>query len=171
MESAKILIVEDEILIAEDIKETLKSLGFKNISLAHDKSEALKLIDSFEPHVVLLDVRLENERDGILIGKQLAEQNEAQFIYVTAHSDVEMVKEIIHTRPVGYITKPVKKSDLFASISLALTKYDALRQENQTLHIKDGYDTVVIAVNSIRYIEAEGNYLNVYCDEKKYVVR
>jgi len=171
MDSAKILIVEDEILIAEDIKGTLKSFGFSNVSMAHDLAGALKMIESFQPQVVLLDVHLENERDGILIGEQLARDNTAHFIYITAHSDVEMVKEIIRTNPVGYITKPVKRSDLFASVMLAITKYQTLRKEEQVVHIKDGYETVLIPLSSIRYIEAEGNYLNIYCEEKRYVVR
>lgn len=171
MSDAKILIVEDEILIAEDLKDTLKSLGFKNIFMAHDKATALSAIEINQPNVILLDVRLENETDGISIGRQLADQNKAQFIYVTAHSDVEMVKEIVKTNPAGYITKPVKKSDLFASISLALSKDKANNENGHTIQIKDGYENVVLPIRSIRYIEAEGNYLNVYCDEKKYVVR
>lgn len=170
MES-KILIVEDEILIAEDIKETLNTLGFNNISLAHDIVTALEKIKSEKPHVVLLDIRLENEKDGIKIGSFLADQKQAEFIYVTAHSDVNMVKEILKTKPAGYITKPVKQSDLFASVSLALSKYEISTRENPTISIKDGYENIILPIRSIRYIEAEGNYLNVYCDEKKYVIR
>lgn len=170
MES-KILIVEDEILIAEDIKETLNTLGFNNISLAHDIVSALEKIKNEQPHVVLLDIRLENEKDGIKIGSFLADQKQAEFIYVTAHSDVNMVKEILKTKPAGYITKPVKQSDLFASVSLALSKYEISTRENPTISIKDGYENIILRIRSIRYIEAEGNYLNVYCDEKKYVIR
>jgi two-component system, LytTR family, response regulator LytT len=170
MES-KILIVEDEILIAEDIKETLHGLGFKDVIMAHNLTTAMGKIQQEDPHVVLLDIRLENEKDGIKIGAFLAQQEKAQFIYVTAHSDVEMVKEILQTKPAGYITKPVKQSDLFASVSLALSKFEAASRENPTFTIKDGYDSIIIPLKSIRYIEAEGNYLNVYCDEKKHVLR
>lgn len=170
MES-KILIVEDEILIAEDIKETLNALGFKNISLAHDINTALEKIKNEHPHVVLLDIRLENEKDGIKIGAFLADHKQAEFIYVTAHSDVNMVKEILKTKPAGYITKPVKQPDLFASVSLALSKYEISTRENPTISIKDGYKNIIIPIRSIRYIEAEGNYLNIYCDEKKHVIR
>ena len=169
--TSKILIVEDEILIAEDIKETLSGLGFSNISLAHDIVTALEKIKNEKPHVVLLDIRLENEKDGIKIGTFLADQKQAEFIYVTAHSDVNMVKEILKTKPAGYITKPVKQSDLFASVSLALSKYEISSRENPSIAIKDGYENIIVPIKSLRYIEAEGNYLNVYCDEKKYVIR
>lgn len=171
MQDIKILIVEDEILIAEDIKETLHSLGFKSVSMAHNIADALTMIRELELHVVLLDVRLENEREGILIGEQLSHEDKVQFIYVTAHSDVEIVKEILRTNPAGYITKPVKKSDLYACIILAVSKFEAAQQETTTIAIKDGYETVLLPLNTIRYVEAEGNYLNIYCDAKKYVIR
>lgn len=167
----RILLVEDEILIAEDLKDTLVSLGFKHVEMAHDKQSALKKITEFKPHVTLLDIRLEKDTEGIDIGNYMGQNNAGQFIYVTAHSDVEMVKRIIKTNPAGYITKPVKKSDLFASISLCIEKIKENDQKNKTIQIKDGYETILIEVNSIKYIEAEGNYLNVFCDTKKYVVR
>lgn len=171
MNNAAILIVEDEILIAEDLKDTLKSLGFNNIDMAHDKESALQKMKSFAPQVILLDVHLENETDGIAIGRLLQENRSCQFIYVTAHSDVEMVKQIIQTSPAGYITKPVKKSDLFASVGLALSKFDPPQSKHKTLQFKDGYETIIINTDSICYVEAEGNYLNVFCDDKKYVLR
>jgi two-component system response regulator LytT len=171
MNNAAILIVEDEILIAEDLKDTLTSLGFNNIDMAHDKESALQKMKTFSPQVVLLDVHLENETDGIAIGKILQETKSCQFIYVTAHSDVEMVKQIIQTSPAGYITKPVKKSDLFASVGLALSKLDSPQTTSKSIQFKDGYETVIINTDTICYVEAEGNYLNVFCDDKKYVLR
>jgi len=171
MTDAKILIVEDEILIAEDLKDLLNSLGFQNIAMVHDKQSALQAFETFRPQIALLDVHLENEADGIVIGQHLSENKTCQFIYVTAHSDVEMVKKIIQTNPAGYITKPVKKSDLFASVSIALGKTNANKNVVSKIQIKDGYDIVLIDAQTIRYIEAEGNYLNIFCDDKKYVVR
>jgi two-component system response regulator LytT len=149
----------------------LHALGFRDVIMAHDITTAMDKIKYDAPHVVLLDIRLENDRDGIKIGTFLAEQDKTQFIYVTAHSDVEMVKEILKTKPAGYITKPVKQSDLFASVSLALSKYEMASRENPVFTIKDGYDNIIIPLKSIRYIEAEGNYLTVYCDDKKHVLR
>lgn len=171
MTEAKILIVEDEILIAEDLKDMLNMLGFLNVEMVHDINSATSKMATFKPDVALLDVHLENETDGLLIGKHLYETRTCHFIYVTAHSDVEMVKKIIQTNPAGYITKPVKKSDLFASIILALSKNENPGAANQTIQIKDGYQNVVLPINSIRYVEAEGNYLTIFCDDKKYLVR
>jgi two-component system, LytTR family, response regulator LytT len=170
MRTTKILIVEDEILIAEDLKDALHSLGFSLVEMAHDKSSAFQAIERYNPDIILLDIRMENETDGLEIGKHISKNSGNPFIYITAHSDVAMVKEIIKTNPAAYITKPVKKSDLYASIGLALGKTkDA--SDLQTLKIKDGYSTLIIDISSILYVEAEGNYLNIFCDNKKYVSR
>ena len=171
MENTKILIVEDEILIAEDLKDTLQVLGFTAVELAHDKKTAIQKLETFNPKITLLDIRLEKDTEGIEIGNYIAAHQLGQFIYVTAHSDVEMVKKIIKTNPSAYITKPVKKSDLFASISLALEQTKLIKSQSAKISIKDGYNTIKIDVEAIRFVEAEGNYLNIQCVEKKYVVR
>src|SRR5687767_7181612 len=116
MDNVKILIVEDEVLIAEDLKDMLSSFGMKEVQMAHDKTSALGIIQTFSPKIVLLDIRMEKETDGLEIGKLLKGNPDISYIYITAHSDVAMVKKILETEPSGYITKPIKKSDLYASI-------------------------------------------------------
>ena len=169
MDSLKILIVEDEVLIAEDLKDILLSFGVKDIEMAHDKAGALEALEAFDPDMVLLDIRMRNETDGIEIGEYISKNYQKPFIYITAHSDVEMIKQIIKTKPLAYITKPIKKSDLFASISLA--QAHVKQSAGNNLKIKDGFSTLVIPIGSILYIESEGNYINIYCDNKRYVSR
>ena len=169
MESIKILIVEDEILIAEDLKDNLLSFGLKKIEMAHDKIEAMKTIRETNPDLILLDIRMENETAGIEIGDYISKNIHKPFIYITAHSDVQMIKEILKTKPNGYITKPIKKSDLFAAINLVISQQK--RNEDNFLRIKDGYATVLINSLSILYIESDGNYINIFCEDKKHVSR
>jgi two-component system, LytTR family, response regulator LytT len=169
MENLKILIVDDEVLIAEDLKDILTGFGHKLIDLAHSKAEAIKKLDTFKPDVALLDIRMEKEMDGLELGEHINSTHKIPFIYITAHSDMAMIKEIIKTKPAAYITKPFKKSDLFASMNLIA---DEIRQkEKNNLLIKDGYDTVIIPFDTILYIEGEGNYINIFCETKKVVSR
>jgi len=170
MNNTRILIVEDEILIAEDLKDTLFDLGFSQVDMAHDRKSAIEMIHTMNPQIVLLDIRMEGETDGLEIGKFIAENTKQPFIYITAHSDVAMVKEIVKTRPEGYITKPVKKSDLFAAISLALQKVK-VEDRSKSISIKDGYSNVLIQLDKILFVEAEGNYLNIVCEDRRYVSR
>jgi two-component system, LytTR family, response regulator LytT len=170
MEKIKILIVEDEILIAEDLKDILASFNMKLIAMAHDKRRAFQLIEEFKPQIVLLDIRMEGEKDGLEIGEYLNNKTTISFIYITAHSDVAMVKKIIETQPAGYITKPIKKSDLYASINLALSRQQ-MPVERKMLKVKDGYSFVLIPLDEILYLESDGNYVHVISENRKLLVR
>lgn len=167
MEHIKILIVEDEVLIAEDLKDILKTFGLKKIEMVHDKTSALENLRLNKPDIAILDIRMEKELDGLEIGEFIQNNYKLPFIFITAHSDIEMIKKIIKTKPVGYITKPFKKSDLFANINLAIEQLTT----NNKLFIKDGYSTHVININEIVYIESEGNYINIFTSGKKYLSR
>ena len=167
MEQIKILIVEDEVLIAEDLKDILKTFGLKKIEMVHDKASALENLRLYKPDIAILDIRMEKELDGLEIGEYIQNNYKLPFIFITAHSDIEMIKKIIKTKPVGYITKPFKKSDLFAHINLAIEQLTT----NNKLFIKDGYSTHVININDIVYIESEGNYITIFTSGKKYLSR
>lgn len=171
MEHIKILIVEDEILIAEDLKDILRSFGCKQIAMAHDKKTALTLLETFKPDIALLDIRMEKETDGLEIGEYINTMQQIPFIYITAHSDVEMIKKIVKTKPMGYITKPFKKSDLFANISLYTEQHRKSSIPNNQIKIKDGYNTVMINKNDIHYLESDGNYVTIFYEEKKLIIR
>jgi two-component system, LytTR family, response regulator LytT len=167
LEHIKILIVEDEVLIAEDLKDILKTFGLKKIEMVHDKVSALENLRLNKPDIAILDIRMEKELDGLEIGEFIQNNYKLPFIFITAHSDIEMIKKIIKTKPVGYITKPFKKSDLFANINLAIEQLTT----NNKLFIKDGYSTHVININEILCIESEGNYINIFTSSKKYLSR
>lgn len=112
----KILIIEDEVMIAEILKDYLVSFGYTQIEMAHDKATGLQLLEQFKPNLVLLDIRMEREKVGLEIGNWINTKYRIPFMYITAHSDKQMISEIMETQPAGYINKPVKKADLLANI-------------------------------------------------------
>lgn len=169
MKKLKILIVDDEVLIAEDLKDILKSFGVQDIFLAHSKADALKALNTYELDIVLLDIRMESELDGLELGQYILDNLKIPFIYITAHSDMAMIENIVKTKPSAYITKPFKKSDLYANLNLIMDSTN--KSESSSLYIKDGYNTVILPIDSILYIEGEGNYINIYCEGKKTVSR
>ncbi len=166
----KILIVDDEILIAEDLKDILTSFGYTKIIMANDKETAFELLESYRPDVAILDIRMEKEFDGLNIGEHINKLYKIPFIYVTAHSDIEMIKKIVKTNPSGYITKPFKESDLFASINIALEQTQIKKGVNQ-LSLKDGYNVVILEKDTIDYIESDANYITIYYGLKKTTLR
>jgi len=169
MEDLKILIVEDEVLIAEDLSDLIKSFGIEAIEMAHDKDSALLRIVDFKPDLILLDIRMETEQTGLEIAKIINEDYKIPFVFITAHSDMQMVQNILKTTPAGYITKPVKKSDVFANISLIAERIKY--QKPKQINIKDGTTNVLIDYQDINYIESDGNYIVMHTINKKYLLR
>jgi two-component system response regulator LytT len=165
----KILIVDDEVLLAEFLKDELIALGYSNIKLAHNKSQAINRIIEFNPDLILLDIRLKTEREGIEIGEEINNTFKIPFIYITAHSDKDIVTQAIATKPVGYITKPFKQSDVFAAVNLVETQKEEFSE--QFFVFKDGYDTIKISVSDIYYVKSDDNYIQIFMSDKKYTIR
>lgn len=160
----KILIVEDEILIADFILDILQESNFKTIKIANDYHTALSLMESFLPEIILMDINLNSGNTGIELSK-LKNKN-ATVIFITGQYDFASMSEALKTNPDAYLTKPIKKVDLLASINLALHK-----KQIKTLQFRDGYDTVKLEFDAINYIVADGNYINIHTNSKKYTIR
>lgn len=169
MSPTKILIVEDEILIAEHIKDCLLNFGLHEIYLAHNIKNALEALEHIKPDLTLLDIHLKNPLDGIDLAKIIDEKYKFPYIFITANSDLLIIKEAVNTKTVAYITKPIKKTDLFAAVQIALKTN--LASEEKYLMIKDSYSTIKVFLKDLLYIESNGNYLNLFTKKGKIVSR
>jgi two-component system response regulator LytT len=169
MSAIKILIVEDEILIAEHIKDYLVGFGFSQVFMAHTKKLAIQVMDHISPDLILLDLHLQEPKDGLEIAKMIDEKGEPPYIFITANADMLIIQEAIHTRATSYITKPVKKADLFASIQIALKSKD--KPETDFLLIKDSNTNLKLDFDEILYIEGNSNYINIFTKTQKVVTR
>jgi len=165
----RILIVDDEVLIAEFLKDELLALGYHNIELAHHKKQALLKIEEFHPQLVLLDIRMKTEREGIEIAEEINKLYNIPFIFITAHSDKEIVKQALGCKPAGYITKPFKQIDVYAAVHLVEVNFE--KTQEQYLVFKDGYTNVKLLVDDILYIQSDGNYIHINTTTKKYTLR
>lgn len=165
----KILIVDDEVLIAEYLKDVLASLDFHHVRLAHNKQQAIQELDGFQPTFVLLDIRMKTELEGIELAGLINHKYNLPFIFITAHSDKEIVEKALDTNPTAYITKPFNKMDVYAAIKIVM------KEEKKSTHdfilVKDGYDSVKIVFDTILYVESSGNYINIYTLQKKFTLR
>lgn len=169
MSVSKILIVEDEVLIAEHIKDYLTGFGFSQIFMAHTKKLALHTIEQIQPDLVLLDLHLQQPKDGLDIANFIDERGGPPYIFITANADILVIQEATHTKASGYITKPLKKSDLFAAIQIAL-KANA-KPESSFLLIKENNTNLKLAYDEILYIESNSNYINIFTKTKKIITR
>jgi DNA-binding NtrC family response regulator len=121
--SARILIVEDERITAEDLRETLTDLGYTVTASVSNGADAIAQAEANAPDLALMDVRIQGSMDGTETARVLRERFNIPVIYLTAHADSSTVTRAKDAEPLGYITKPFQEAALHASIEIALHKH------------------------------------------------
>lgn len=124
MKNAKIMIVEDENIVAMGIKSKLESLGYSVPCTASSAEDAIRKADLFYPDLVLMDILLKGDGDGIVAGDYIRKNFDIPVIYLTAYTDEETLERAKLTHPAGYISKPFKLEDIHTNIEIALHKND-----------------------------------------------
>ena len=171
MKRFKVLIVEDEILIADTIKRYLEKEGHEVIGIAISYEEAVQLFLSKIPDMTLLDIRLNGEKTGIDVAKFIQHQsNPRPFIYLTSQTDSRSFKGAIDTFPAGYLTKPIQKTSLFATIEIGMRAFNEQRKEEKSITLYDGTTSHVISINDILYLQTDHIYVNVHLANGKQIV-
>ncbi len=123
MAMPRILIVEDEAIIAEDLKKRLEVLEYTVIAVASTGAQAIQMSGEHKPDLILMDIVLKGEMDGIEAAGIIQETYTIPIIYLTAYSDEEILARARVTEPYGYLVKPFKDREVHASIKMALTRY------------------------------------------------
>ena len=118
----KVLIVEDETIVALDIKRAIQNLGFEVTNTVTTFEEAIACVKENTPDIILMDINLENSIDGISIAYEIKKTNDIPIIYLTAFCDDETINRAIETNPVGYLLKPFKIDELKSTILLGIFK-------------------------------------------------
>lgn len=162
----RVLIAEDDLLIAEHLHDIIKSCDIEEVYLAHNHQEIMFKIDYLQPDLVLLDINMDKKDTGIEIAKIINNKFNIPFIYVTAQSDKHVMDAAIETSPFSYIIKPFNTLEIYATIQLA--KKSLIRKY---ILLKDVYGEVRVFIDEILYIKSDGNYLEVILIEGKKVVR
>jgi PAS domain S-box-containing protein len=128
MKQHSILIVEDEAIIALDLRLQLEDLGYRVVGTAGHGAQALEMARSGAPDLVLMDIRLRGAMDGIEAAGLISRELATPVIYLTSHSDPDTVQRASRTAPYGYLTKPFQIKELRAGIEVALYKGGMERQ-------------------------------------------
>ncbi len=163
-QNPKILIVEDEILIADYLAEVLEQEGFSAIRTANDVAAAVAQMNSFVPDILLMDININGKNSGIDLVR--SKNDGAGVIFITGQSDLGLMGQAFSTNPEAYLTKPIKKNDLVAAIRLLIHK-----QQQRYITFKDGYQTVRLHVEDILFIKSDNNYIDIQLADKKYSIR
>lgn len=135
MSRVRILIVENEAVIAMNIFDILEDLGYDVLEPATTYVEALDILKRDQPDIAILDIRLSGKKTGIDLARYINEEYELPFIFLTSNSDAATIDEAKKTNPAAFLVKPFVKDELFASIEIALHNYK--QQENTIQPLED----------------------------------
>jgi len=128
MTKTKVLVVEDESITAKDLQLTLQELGYEVVAKASSGKEAIQEAEAQKPDLVLMDIFMPGEVDGVEAAKQINERLGIPVVYLTAHTEEETLSRAKITTPYGYIVKPFNDRDLRSNIEMALYKGRMERQ-------------------------------------------
>ncbi|MDW3649291.1 MAG: response regulator transcription factor [Bacteroidia bacterium] len=123
MNRIKILVVEDDVFIAQDISEHLTSLDYWVTGVAYRAEEAYEELKKELPDLVLLDINLGKGEDGICIARHIQKEYQIPFIFLSSYSSSSVLERAKPTHPLGYIVKPFNEQDLYTSIEIGLYNY------------------------------------------------
>lgn len=128
--SVQILVVEDERLVSQHIRQLLEEDGYTVCAIAPDGTTAIKKIIEFSPDLVLLDIRIKGELDGIDVAEHIQSFYDIPVIFLTAFSDSDTIKRAQATNPMSYILKPFRREQLLSSVAVALASHAASKKNN-----------------------------------------
>lgn len=180
MQPCRILIVEDESLVAMDMERMLTGLGYEVLANANSYDEAIQQLETTKPDLVLLDINLNDTKTGIDLSQRLQQQYKLPFIYITSHSDKATIDQALVTKPHGYLLKPFDANDLYTAVEVALSNFSgqSLNSNEDTalvckgaLFVKNDKNFVRVDIDDICWIESEHNYLYIISQKGKHIIR
>lgn len=184
MNAVKITIVEDQLLVSEALSEDLRAAGYNVIGQYASGEELLKVIDKEVPDLIIMDIHLGGDLDGIQTATEISRIRAVPFIYLTDDREIGTVTRAKHTRPANYITKPFNSFELHVAIEVAFynacfnmnystgdhNKIEATDYLlNESIFIKEKDKFIKIAIEDIIRIEADRSYSKIVTAKKTYM--
>lgn len=153
---ARVMIVEDENIVAMDIRQRLEMLGYEVTATVTTGEEAIELADKTRPDVVLMDIVLKGEVDGIEAAEEIRRRLGIPIIYITAYSDSKTLERAKVTEPFGYIIKPFEDRELQSVIEIALYKD---KMEKKLRESEERYRAIIRSLNDVLFtLDADEKY-------------
>ena len=168
----KILIIEDELIIADFLKTLIENKGYKVLAIAIDHNEALVAIEKLKPNLILLDINLNSTINGIEIAHIINTKYKIPFVFTSSYSDPITLERVATTNPYNYLVKPYKEEQLYTILKLAEQNNIANQKNIQNaIFIKEGNKYQKIEMKEILWIKADGNYLELHTQNRVQLIR
>lgn len=178
-EQVKILIVEDELLTATDIKEKLEKLGYLITGIAQAAGEALLLAKNTDPDIIILDIKLTGSKNGIEAAEMIRDIWQGPIIFLSANADKKLLKKAIKVNPSAYLLKPFNLNEIAINIEIAINSFltqspqthgVSLRYNSDFLFVPVDYTHQKIKKSSILFIEASGSYVKIITHKEQFII-
>jgi len=198
-EKVNILIVEDESIVALDLASGLEHDGYNIVGIADNADEAQQLFNENEVDIILMDVNIIGEKDGIDTAIGILKQKAVPIIYLTAFTDALTIERIKQTHPAAFLSKPYTLTNVRIAIDLAVNNFAVSREQPSTgkiipldkdgsrstsspekemilrmhdhIFVKHNYAFVKLKLSELLYIEADNNYTSIITADKKFLLR
>lgn len=184
MGKVKILVVEDESIVAKDIQNQLKKLGYMVTATVSNSEKALEAIEDNRPDLVLMDIMLRGKMSGIEAANLIKQRFDIPVVFLTAYADDNTVNKAKMTEPYGYIIKPFKDKELQTTIEVAIYKHEKdlqIKRERDLYHSiiekKDSKESIFVRADyrlnkidfdDIFYVEALKDYVVINTSDNSY---
>ncbi len=182
----KILISEDEVIIAEDLAASLEELGYTTCAIDSGQ-DTIDRIRETKPDLVLLDINLGGNQDGVDIGSRIKQEFNIPFIYLTAYADHATIDRAKKTEPDGFLVKPFDEKSLRSAIEIALYKHANGHKDEKVINgaqiagkeqevatdyifVKVKHRIIKVPYSEIIWVEAYDNYSFIVTTDQKYLV-
>jgi len=168
----KILILEDEAIIAESLYQLLNLLEYQPYEPVDNPDDAISLIRNSAPDLVILDLNLRDNRSGLEVAAYLYEhKRNIPFIILSAHSDPATITSVKKYQPAAYLVKPFVRESLFAAIELAIPAPEEDLPADQELFLKTGTKYEKLDLKELVYVKANGKYTELHFTFGKRLIR
>jgi DNA-binding LytR/AlgR family response regulator len=170
-----ILTIEDDLLIAEDLKQKLTQLGYRVLGNATTCQQAIDFVRTQTPDLIIADIMIEGDKDGIETVSEIYKQLLCPVIYLTANSESATVKRALATHPAAFLIKPFKMSEFSINIDLAIRNFklrfpQAPPAKSDSIFVPDKYLYHRVYKSDILFVEADGSYIKIVTPEKQYQI-
>ena len=183
-----VYIVEDESIVAKDIQNSLKKLGYNVLGISNNGADAIKNIVDLEPNIVLMDIMIKGPSTGIQVAEAIKAEQNIPVIFLTAYADESTLLKAKKAEPYGYILKPFKEIDLRSTIEMAVYKhskdneikkerdflYSIVEQKDDAskniLFVKSNSRLIKLNLKDIFYVEALKDYVVLNTEDVRYII-
>lgn len=185
MSKVRILIVEDDLIIAEEMSESLRDRGFSVLDISPSIQNAKAALEIYQVDIVLVDIKLQGKGDGITLAKFIRDKYALPVIFTTSFVDAETISRAFEANPSAYLVKPYNYHELEIAIAMALYNFengrvaklngDKLSDQNHFLlndhiFVKDRHRFERVQFSDIPWLKAESSYVMIHTNSKDYLL-